>query len=268
MKELIPGVPTLLPTSVAVTPVAPVLAVKKFFRNALSRALRHLYVRMEYIVERDLPRFANTPKNLKIELPRRIFEPHCISIGDNVNIGPGSLLVAQTYYPTETMQHPNEHRPIQHFSPQLRIGHRVTATGNLTLSALQEVVIGDDVMFAANVMVADGMHGFANANEPYKYQPMWRIAPVRIERGCWIGQNVVVMPGVTIGEFSIIGANSVVTQSVPARSIAIGAPARVIKRWDERKQCWSSAENMEPANEEALVRVAELNAARVAAGAV
>lgn len=67
---------------------------------------------------------------------------------------------------------------------------------------------------------------------------MFRIAPIKIGRGCWIGQNVVVMPGVTIGEMSIIGANSVVTSNIPERSIAMGTPARVMKRWDEQKKDW------------------------------
>ena len=86
------------------------------------------------------------------------------------------------------------------------------------------------------------MHGFETANEPYKYQKMWKIAPVLVKRGCWIGQNVVIMPGVTVGELSIIGANSVVTKSIPARCIAIGAPARVVKTWDEPTQAWIAVE--------------------------
>jgi lipopolysaccharide O-acetyltransferase len=61
---------------------------------------------------------------------------------------------------------------------------------------------------------------------------------VEIGRGCWIGQNVVILPSVKIGEMSIIGANSVVTQSIPERSIAVGAPARVIKQWDDKNREW------------------------------
>jgi lipopolysaccharide O-acetyltransferase len=49
---------------------------------------------------------------------------------------------------------------------------------------------------------------------------------------------VVIMPGVTVGALSIIGANSVVTKSIPDRCIAIGAPARVVKTWDERAKAW------------------------------
>lgn len=109
------------------------------------------------------------------------------------------------------------------------------------MAALQAITIEDDVMLAGNVFISDGSHGLEHADMPYKFQPMSRIAPVTIKRGCWIGQNVVVLPGVTIGEMAIVGANSVVTQDVPARSIAAGCPARVVKRWDPQALMWRPA---------------------------
>jgi acetyltransferase-like isoleucine patch superfamily enzyme len=135
--------------------------------------------------------------------------------------------------------------PLQRFQPRIVIGHRVTATGGLTLDAMQEIVIEDDVMFGANIIVMDGLHGYARADVPYKYQPMGRIAPVRIGRGAWIAQNVVIMPGVTIGEYAIVGANSVVTHDIPARSIAFGNPARVVKHWVAQTRRWESAERVD-----------------------
>lgn len=212
--------------------------LKRIVRAAAAPLARRLHAFTESVIAADLPRFANQPRNLHIELPRRLFEAHCMFFGDDVTIGPGSLLVAQTYYPTQVMRHPYIDYPVQRFSPRIVVGNRVVATGMLTLAAMQEITIEDDVMFASNVMVSDGLHGFEHANEPYKYQRMFRIAPVAIKRGSWIGQNVVILPGVTIGELAIIGANSVVTRDVPARSIAVGNPARVIKRWDERGQQW------------------------------
>ena len=211
--------------------------VKKWIKSVLSR----LYYKMAEIAEADLPAFANSPKNLKIELPRRIYDAHLIHIGDNVLIGPGSLLVPQTIYPSSVMRHPESQTDVQRFNPRITIGNRVTSTGTLTIAAMQEVTIEEDVMFAANVLISDGMHGFENANEPYKYQKMWKIAPVLVKRGCWIGQNVVIMPGVTVGELSIVGANSVVTKSIPDRCIAVGTPARVVKQWDEAAQRWEAS---------------------------
>ena len=103
---------------------------------------------------------------------------------------------------------------------------------------MSEVTIEDDVLFASNIHINDSFHGYENANEPYKYQAIWKAAPIIIKKGCWIGQNVVVFPGVEIGEFTIIGANTVVTKSIPDRCIAAGSPAQVIKKWDETSQKW------------------------------
>lgn len=212
---------------------------KQLARAAAVPIVRRLYALVQSIIEeQDLPPFANEPHNLRIHLPRRLSGSHRMFIGDDVLIGPGALLIAQTVYPSRSMRHPYIDYPVQHFDPRIVIGNRVTATGGLTLSAMQEITVEDDVMFASNVLVADGSHGYANADEPYKYQPMFRIAPVRIKRGSWIGQNVVILPGVTIGELAIVGANAVVTRDVPARSIAAGNPARVIKQWDAATQTW------------------------------
>lgn len=216
-------------------------AVKRGARRMAARLARRIYAFVHDAVERDLPAFANAPKNLHIELPRRIFESQCFQIGDDVHIGPGALLVAQTYYPTEMMQHPDRALTIQRFNPRIVIGNRVTSTGGLTLAAMQSISIEDDVMFAGNVFVTDGSHGLEHTDLPYKFQPMSRIAPVTIKRGCWIGQNAVILPGVTIGEMAIVGANSVVTRDVPARSIVAGSPARVLKRWDPDALVWRAA---------------------------
>ena len=93
-------------------------------------------------------------------------------------------------------------------------------------------------MFASNVFITDFSHGYDRADVPYKYQGLSRIAPVTIKKGSWIGQNVVILPGVTIGENVIIGANSVVRKSLPDRCIAAGNPAKVKKLWDEATETW------------------------------
>lgn len=217
----------------------------KFLRSFLSRPIKRLGVavlnRLEEWSEADLPSFATQPKNLTIARPRTICRPNRISIGDDVWLGPGALLVPASNFPSMPLFPAGMTASFrQVFDSKITIGNRVTSTGGLTLGAHEEIIIEDDVMFATNVLVGDALHGYETANTPYKYQPLFRIAPIVIKRGCWIGQNVVIMPGVTIGELSIIGANSVVTNSIPARSIAVGAPARVIKQWDEAAQRWNS----------------------------
>lgn len=170
--------------------------------------------------------------------PRTIVNPAAIHLGAAVKLGPGSELKANTSFPGGWMRHPEGRHVSQTFAPVIRIGDRVTATGALQIVAFKEIVIEDDVMFAANIFVSDGMHGTTTADEPYKYQGITNVSPVRIGRGSWIGQNAVIMPGVTVGELAVIGANSVVTRDVPPRTVAVGAPARVVKRWDLTAQAW------------------------------
>ena len=195
------------------------------------------------VARKTLPPFANNPKNVSIELPRRIVNSERITMGDDVNIGPNALLIAVTGYPGVSMQHPEKRERKQTFDSTITIGNRVTSTGQLQVAAMSCITIEDDVMFATNVNITDGFHGFTHIKEPYKYQELFRIQPITIGRGCWIGQNVVICPGVTIGTMTIVGANSVVTKSLPDRCIAVGSPARVVKVWDDRKEQWIPTEN-------------------------
>lgn len=214
--------------------------VRKLFNKVAFRLGVAIQSMEKRIARATLPKFANKPANLRIDLPRRIDNPEYIRIGDNVSIGPGSLLKAVVQYPGSSKTALNMGMEVQRFTPKLRIGNRVSATASLQISVLDEIIIEDDVMFASNIWLCDGFHGYENTDVPYKYQPMFNIAPINIGRGCWIGQNVVVMPGVTIGAMCIIGANSVVTKSIPEKSIAIGSPARVIKRWNDESNRWQS----------------------------
>jgi len=120
------------------------------------------------------------------------------------------------------------------------IGDRVTIKNGVMV--WNGVTIEDDVLFAANVFIADGTHGMARGDVAYKYQGIERVAPVHIERGAWIGQNVMLMPGVRIGAFAVVGANSVVRDDVPGSCVAVGTPARVIRRWDAGTERWLAVE--------------------------
>lgn len=180
-----------------------------------------------------LPRFANEPRRLNFVSPRRIISPEYMSIGDDCYFGPNSYFVAFTEFKTD--------RGLQRFTPSIKIGNRVTAAPTLQIHCVQEITISDDVLFASNVFVCDCQHGYATVDAPFKNQAYWKIAPIHIGPGCWIGQNAVIMSGVTIGDHCIVGANSVVTRSIPPRSIAVGIPARVIKQWDAKSSCWKNA---------------------------
>ena len=201
----------------------------------------HIFKRLVFriIKGRRKHYFANNPVNLEICKPSKVRGGERISVGEHVYIGPNSQISA-VCDTIPLCKHPDGKHVNQSFEPRIRIGDRVSATSGLHLSAFKEIVVGDDVMIAANVYICDGSHAYEDAHVPYKYQGISNLSPIMIKRGSWLGQNVCVMPGVTIGEFSIIGANSVVTKSVPDRCIAGGVPARVIKKWDEASKSWLS----------------------------
>jgi len=212
------------------------------FKQIIKKAAILLGIQIQklnsVIAKKSLPKFGNNPKNLHIELPRRIINPERIYFGNNVSFGPGSFIIAMSHYPTDGMRPSGLELSTQKFNSKIIIGNNVTSTADLQIAAQSEIVIEDDVMFASNIHINDGMHGFENANIPYRYQPIFKISPILIKKGAWIGQNVVIMPGVTIGKLSIIGSNSIVTESIPDQCIAFGNPAKIIKSWDANSQKW------------------------------
>jgi acetyltransferase-like isoleucine patch superfamily enzyme len=106
------------------------------------------------------------------------------------------------------------------------------------ISAAKQIVIEEYVLLGRNVHISDHTHAFENINTPIIQQGINGIAPVSIGRGTWLGQNVVVVPGVTIGRHCVIGANSVVKSPIPDFSVAVGAPARVVKSYDPKTARW------------------------------
>ena len=108
----------------------------------------------------------------------------------------------------------------------VHFGNNVYANFNLTLVDDTDIYVGDKVMFAPNVTVATAGHPI---NPELRYQAMQYNIPVHIGNNVWIGANAVVLPGVTIGDNSVIGAGSVVTKDIPPNVVAVGNPCRVLR---------------------------------------
>ncbi len=124
--------------------------------------------------------------------------------------------------------------------PHITIGNGCYIGFNVTLLAGADIVIEDKVLMASNIIISSENHTFNPENEiPYMDQPL-SAAPVRISEGCWIGEKVSILPGVTIGKRCVIGAASVVTKSIPDYCVAVGTPVRVVKRYDFEKHEWKS----------------------------
>ena len=92
-----------------------------------------------------------------------------------------------------------------------------------------EIIIEDDVLIGSCVHIYLDTHAFDDVSKPIYYQGFYPAKTVTLRNGCWIGANVVILPGVTVGKNSVIGAGSIVTKSVPDYCVAVGNPAKVIK---------------------------------------
>jgi acetyltransferase-like isoleucine patch superfamily enzyme len=101
---------------------------------------------------------------------------------------------------------------------------------NVMIAAVDAVTIGEHCMVANGCVITDGNHRFDDPEKPVPWQGFTSKGPVSIGDNVWLGANVVVTSGVTIGRRCVIGANSVVTTDIPQFSIAAGAPARVLKQ--------------------------------------
>ena len=110
-------------------------------------------------------------------------------------------------------------------------GKNVYANFGLTLVDDTYIRVGDNCMFGPNVVIATAGHPILPA---LREQGLQYNAPVRIGKNCWLGAGALVMPGVTIGDNSVIGAGSVVTRDIPSNVVAAGNPCRVLRPVGER----------------------------------
>lgn len=111
------------------------------------------------------------------------------------------------------------------------LGHHVYANFNLTLVDDTHIHIGDYTMLGPNVVLATAGHPIL---PEMRERALQFNMPVRIGRNCWLGAGVIVLPGVTIGDNSVIGAGSVVTRDIPAGVVAAGNPCRVLRPIGDR----------------------------------
>jgi acetyltransferase-like isoleucine patch superfamily enzyme len=102
--------------------------------------------------------------------------------------------------------------------------------------------IGNQVILAQNIVLSGLNHGYADINTPIRLQKV-TTAPIIIEDEVWIGANAVITAGVTIGKHSVIAGGAVVTKSIPPYCVAVGNPARVIKKYDFDLEKWVAVPN-------------------------
>ena len=122
-------------------------------------------------------------------------------------------------------------------SPTLSIANGCRIGHFCHIYATNRIEIQSSVLLADKIYITDNSHSYNNIEIPILAQPIKQLAPVIIGEGSWIGEHVSIL-GASIGKHCVIGANSVVTKDIPDYSIAVGVPAKVIKRYDSSMKTW------------------------------
>ena len=121
----------------------------------------------------------------------------------------------------------------QHFKPRLILHDHVVVQAMCHIGCIDRVEIGEWSTMGARCYITDHTHGGTSREElllPPRKRPLVSRGPVKIGKYVHLGEGVCVMPGVTIGDYSVVGAGAVVTRDIPPFSIAVGSPAKVIKQ--------------------------------------
>jgi acetyltransferase-like isoleucine patch superfamily enzyme len=144
----------------------------------------------------------------------------------------------------------------QRFNPRLTIGANVSFSDAVHIGCLSSITIADGTLIGSRVLISDHSHGIYRSltqdtlcpSDPATIpaqRPLHSTAPIHIGRNVWIGDGAAILAGATIGNGAVIGANSVVTGPIPAATIAVGAPARPIRRWNPATSQWQPLMNSE-----------------------
>ena len=123
------------------------------------------------------------------------------------------------------------------FNPKIILADNVSVQQNLHLTCANRIEIGENTAIAANVTITDIHHPYDDVETAIERQDII-VKEVIIGADSKIYNNAVILPGVHIGKHVTIGANSVVTQDIPDYSVAVGAPAKVIKKYNFESNQW------------------------------
>lgn len=170
--------------------------------------------------------FGRLGKGCNIHKPLYIMGKKHIFFGGGVTILPNARIEAITSYNGQT------------YSPKITVGDRTSFGQNLHLCSCQEVTIGNDVTFSANIYIADVAHDYRKIGVPILQQELL-VKPTRIGDHCFIGYGACIHPGVTLGKQCIVGSNAVVLAGdYPDFSVLAGVPAKIVKKYDGAQKEW------------------------------
>ncbi|TWR31176.1 acyltransferase [Mucilaginibacter pallidiroseus] len=165
----------------------------------------------------------------KIGRRSRIFKTLRIESAHNIYIGSKVTIYGFSWIAATPLTNAKECKLI--INDGVSIGHFSH------IYATSKIEIGPNVLIADKVYISDNLHAYQDISLPVMNQPIKQINTVAIGDGAWLGENVCVI-GASIGKGAVIGANSVVTKDIPDYCVAVGSPAKVIKRYNFQLSKW------------------------------
>lgn len=159
----------------------------------------------------------------------RILSPLIIEGYSNIEIGSNVVIGYKSWLASKSFKVEKESNLI------IGDGCRI---GNFNhIYCINKIVIGKNVLTADKVYISDCTHSYEDINTPIFKQPIKQLNNVQVGDGTWIGENVCII-GASIGEGCVIGANSVVNKDIPDYCVAVGIPAKVVKRYNLETKIW------------------------------
>lgn len=177
------------------------------------------------------PQFREIGSTSTLYKPMLLVNPRYMTLGSRVTIREGARIEALKTNPART--------------PSLVIGDNTNIEQNVHIVCHCLVHIGKNVSITGNCSIVDVTHPYENIDDPRKIgsRILEEDSSVEIGDGCFIGMGTIILPNVIVGQYCIIGANSVVASDLPAYSVCAGAPAKVIRRYDPATDQWGKVKS-------------------------
>jgi acetyltransferase-like isoleucine patch superfamily enzyme len=174
-------------------------------------------------------RFGHFGKNALIPISVKLDGSKRVFVGNNVIVSSYGWLAAVPHTGNKNCE--------------LTIGEGTYIGRFCHIYCTSKIAIGDKVLVADKVYISDNLHGYKDIERPILEQQVIQASEVSIGDGAWLGENVCVI-GASVGKQSVIGANAVVTSNIPDYCVAIGIPARIVKRFNFDSKSWQKTNEL------------------------